>query len=94
LWLEDADLAVDRVAQRVAQGGHSVPEDVIRRRYEAGLRNVLKSYLPLADTAIIFDNSSVESQKLVASKKFRGELEIEDKVVWEKILKGAYGKKE
>jgi predicted ABC-type ATPase len=39
LWLESADLAVARVAARVQRGGHSAPEDVVRRRYSAGLQN-------------------------------------------------------
>ena len=39
LWLPDADLAVARVVNRVSQGGHGVPEETIRRRFEAGLRN-------------------------------------------------------
>ena len=39
VWLRDADLAVRRVARRVASGGHNIPEDVIRRRYERGREN-------------------------------------------------------
>lgn len=37
LWLSDENLAVKRVAQRVAQGGHNIPENDIRRRYKQGL---------------------------------------------------------
>jgi predicted ABC-type ATPase len=39
LRLASAELAIERVAVRVAQGGHAVPEDVIRRRFAAGCRN-------------------------------------------------------
>src|SRR2546426_7946401 len=35
-WLPNADMAVKRVAFRVAGGGHDIPEDVIRRRYQRG----------------------------------------------------------
>jgi predicted ABC-type ATPase len=45
LWfiaLSCPDLAISRVAERVAQGGHNIPEDVIRRRYKAGLENLPK----------------------------------------------------
>lgn len=38
-WLESPELAIARVRRRVESGGHSVPEDVIRRRYERGRRN-------------------------------------------------------
>ena len=39
LWLPSADMAVARVKARVRQGGHNVPESVVRRRYGVGLRN-------------------------------------------------------
>jgi predicted ABC-type ATPase len=39
LWLPSADFAVGRVADRVRLGGHTVPEETIRRRYRSGLRN-------------------------------------------------------
>ena len=58
LWLSSADLAVKRVEHRVAKGGHHVPEDIIKRRYKAGLKHTIKYYLPLAHTALILDNSS------------------------------------
>jgi predicted ABC-type ATPase len=57
-WLQSADLAVERVAQRVASGGHSIPEDVIRRRYQRGRVNLISLYLPLCDGWMIYDNSS------------------------------------
>jgi predicted ABC-type ATPase len=44
-WLRSPDLAVERVARRVASGGHSIPEDVIRRRYERGRGNLIDLYL-------------------------------------------------
>jgi predicted ABC-type ATPase len=49
LSLPDADAAVARVAGRVRQGGHHIPEDVIRRRFAAGLRNFEQSYKPAVD---------------------------------------------
>jgi len=59
LRLPSADVAVARVATRVAQGGHDVPEAVIRRRFEAGLRNFLRSYRQLATSWILYDNSGL-----------------------------------
>ena len=56
LWLPTVDLAIERVAMRVAQGGHDIPEHVIRRRYEAGLRN-LERYKSLVDHWQVFDNA-------------------------------------
>lgn len=86
LWLCSSDLAIKRVAHRVAKGGHHVPEATIRRRYESGLKNVVKHYLPIAHTALILDNSN-EKQKVIASKSITNDLEIEDVVIWKEILR-------
>lgn len=58
LMLPSVDMAVHRVARRVSQGGHNVPEHVIRRRYDAGLRNYHTLYKPLVDAWVLFDNGS------------------------------------
>ncbi len=55
--LESVELAIERVANRVLEGGHHIPEDTIRRRYEASRKNFLELYLPLADEWRIFDNT-------------------------------------
>lgn len=57
LWLPSEELAVVRVAQRVALGGHHIPEAVIRRRYKAGLQNFFSLYRPLADRWKFYDSS-------------------------------------
>jgi predicted ABC-type ATPase len=57
LSLPTADLAVARVAARASQGGHSVPEEVIRRRFDAGLRNFENLYRKLVNTWVFYDNS-------------------------------------
>ena len=57
LYLPSAELAVVRVANRVRQGGHNVPEETVRRRYEAGLRNFFRLYAPLADAWWLYDGS-------------------------------------
>jgi predicted ABC-type ATPase len=57
LSLPTEDMAVSRVAARVALGGHDVPEEVIRRRYHAGLRNFDKIYKHLVSGWILYDNA-------------------------------------
>jgi predicted ABC-type ATPase len=57
LSLPNPAVAAARVAARVAQGGHNVPEDVIRRRFGLGLRNLENIYKPLVDAWILYDNS-------------------------------------
>ena len=56
-WLESADMAISRVADRVKSGGHHVPDDTIRRRYLRSVRNFLELYRPLVTTWQVFDNS-------------------------------------
>jgi predicted ABC-type ATPase len=85
LWLPSADAAVARVAERVRSGGHNVPELTIRRRYDAGLRNVLELYIPLADTWQLFDNSSIEELRYIAAGGPHGAAEVFDKPVWTSI---------
>jgi len=57
LRLPSADLAVARVLERVAEGGHRVPEADIRRRFARSWRNFEELYRLLADKWIVFDNS-------------------------------------
>lgn len=60
LCLPDAETAVARVALRVSQGGHDIPENVIRRRFDAGLRNFETVYKPEVDTWALYDNAGDE----------------------------------
>jgi predicted ABC-type ATPase len=67
LWLPTADLAVARVADRVRSGGHDVPTDTVRRRFDRGRRNFFALYLPLADTWRLYDASTIRGPRLVGS---------------------------
>jgi len=57
LWLPNADAAVDRVAQRVRKGGHNIPDEVIRNRYQRGLANLFQLYIPILSQVRVFDGS-------------------------------------
>jgi predicted ABC-type ATPase len=57
VWLRSPDLSVNRVAERVARGGHHVPEETVRRRYARGRENFQRTYRLLADHWIVCDNS-------------------------------------
>ena len=50
-------IAVERVAQRVRQGGHDIPEATIRRRFDAGKRLLVDVYRPLVDQWVLYDNA-------------------------------------
>ena len=57
LSLPTADMAVTRVAARVTQGGHNVPERDIRRRFKSGLNNFHQVYKQAVDVWTLYDNS-------------------------------------
>ena len=56
-WLRTPELAMQRVAERVANGGHNIPEDIIRRRYVAGISNLFRLFMSEVDFWDIYDNS-------------------------------------
>lgn len=86
-WLQSPDLAVARVARRVKSGGHSIPEDTIRRRYERGRKNLISLYLPLCDSWIVYDNSE-PIFKLVAECSMGTESVIYEPEIWKQIVGG------
>jgi len=53
-------MVVQRVAERVRQGGHDIPEATIRRRFDAGMRLFFEVYRPLVDPWVLYDNSGDE----------------------------------
>ena len=76
-WLQTIELAKNRVATRVLEGGHNIPNNVIERRYVNGVKNLFSIYLPIIDDVMIFDNSQTKSQ-LIASKSDNSQLLIHD----------------
>lgn len=56
-WLESPEVAIQRVALRVSEGGHNIQENVIRRRYSAGLKNFFNIYMPIVDYWMLVDNT-------------------------------------
>lgn len=83
-WLQSPELAIARVRRRVESGGHNIPEDVIRRRYEGGRKNLTDLYFPLCDTWIAYDNSGTSPQ-LVAALGNNQEIIIYEPAIWNQI---------
>jgi predicted ABC-type ATPase len=84
LWLPTVDMAIARVAHRVEQGGHNVPEPVIRRRFEVGLRNLSSVYLPFFDLWMMFDNSTVHPREVACYNGQR--IDLLDAELYKRIL--------
>lgn len=84
VWLDSSELAVARVARRVASGGHNIPTDTIIRRYERGRKNFVELYSPLADRWIVYDNSN-QRQK-IAEKPLNQTVSIYQPQIWQQII--------
>jgi len=74
-WLQSPELALQRVAERVKNGGHNVEEHIIRRRYSSGIRNLFKLYLPVVDYFILIDNS-VMPREVIAEGSVRESVKV------------------
>lgn len=84
LWLPSPEDSILRVADRVRFGGHHIPDAVIYRRFRTGLWNMRHLYLPLADTAAIYDNSG-RRRVLIADQESGSPLVIHDPERWSRI---------
>jgi predicted ABC-type ATPase len=60
------ELALARVAARVAQGGHAVPAEVVRRRFDVGWRHFQSTYRHLVDSWIVYDTAGAQPAPLAS----------------------------
>ena len=88
IWLPSVDVAIARVAKRVRQGGHDIPEAVIRRRYRAGLHHFFTIYRPMAHTWRVFNNARLGAPRLVASGGRAERTRIYLIEIWDQIRNG------
>jgi len=88
LWLPSADMAVARVANRVIQGGHGLPEETIRQRYARGIGNFHDLYRPVVDQWSCFDGSRLPPRLIAQSEG--SSAEVFDQSTWQLMeqLKG------
>jgi predicted ABC-type ATPase len=85
LWIPNVELAIERIKLRVRNGGHHIPDEVVRRRFNRSLLNFLLTYQPLADSWTIFDNS-VGIPKMIAFSE-SGKTEIFDSDLFSILLR-------
>lgn len=83
-WLNTPKLAQLRVSERVANGGHNIPQDVINRRYVAGICNLFNLFMQEVDSWVIFDNSE-NPRKQIASGGRNADTVIDEKVLYLKM---------
>ena len=82
-WLNSPEIAIERVATRVNEGGHNVPVETITRRYYRGIQNLFSLFLPIVDSWFLIDNS-VRPFYIVAEGK-SGESRIFDEALFARI---------
>ena len=85
LWLESPETAICRVALRVSEGGHSIPKNVIIRRYHAGLKNLFQLYMPIVDYWMLVDNTRTPKE-IVAEGGGQETIVVKNKTLFQKII--------
>jgi predicted ABC-type ATPase len=87
-WLNDVNLAIERVKTRVMEGGHDIPEDVIIRRYKKGILNLIHVFVTISDYWLVIDNSS-RPYTFIAEGNAAIENTVYNKNIWDKIKNAA-----
>jgi predicted ABC-type ATPase len=68
-WLSSPDLAIERIKKRVSEGGHNIPDNIVKRRYKRGLDNFFAIFMPLCDYWEVFNNSGDLPDSIAAGEK-------------------------
>jgi len=68
LWISSPELAIARVRGRVAEGGHAVPEEDVRRRFRRSIANFFGPYRPLLNSWLLFDNGGARPRLIARGK--------------------------
>ena len=85
-FLENEEQAIARVAQRVSNGGHDIPEADIRRRFKRGIYNLLNLYMPICDSVLVYNNMKTPAQ-LVARKKSQADnIDVIESKMWNQLI--------
>lgn len=83
-WLNSPELAVERVRARVEAGGHNIPEETIRRRYQVGVDYFFHIYAPISERWILADNSQIPFRVIAEGSK-DDVINVRDKEIFTKI---------
>ncbi len=83
-WLKSPELAVERVHARVEAGGHNIPEETIRRRYQVGIDYFFHYYAPVCERWILADNSQIPFRVIAEGTKDEV-ISIKDEATYSRI---------
>jgi predicted ABC-type ATPase len=88
LWLPTPEMAIERVADRVRAGGHNIPNDVVRRRFQRGIENFLTLYKDIVDEWHFVDSSNKRSLQTIAKGTMLNQDVILRPEVWSGLCSG------
>ncbi|RQP13388.1 MAG: hypothetical protein EAS52_19665 [Parapedobacter sp.] len=89
--MDSPEHAIERVAQRVSEGGHHIPDDVVVRRYYRGLYNLVNLYIPKCDKWMVLDNMDLDPEVIAKYDEF-GKVIVNDEI-WSIIQQQSDGTK-
>jgi len=86
LWIPNTDLAVSRIKNRVARGGHDVPVQDVLRRFSRSISNFFRLYQSFADSWMLFDNTGINPILIAQGKNSR--IKIINEHSYNRIIEG------
>jgi predicted ABC-type ATPase len=91
LWIPNVEMALSRVAQRVRNGGHDIPENVVRGRFTRGILNFFRDYRPLLDSWIMFNNYGPKPE--IIATEISGNMVVIDHEIFRRLTKDQINEK-
>ena len=85
IWLDSPLTAIQRVADRVVQGGHGIPQDIIERRYYRGISNLIKLFIPVVDIWMVVNGTNIVIEPIAEGGIGIGNM-IENSYIWRVLL--------
>jgi len=85
-FLENEEQAIQRVAQRVSNGGHNIPEEDIRRRFKRGIYNLINLYMPICDSVLVFNNVKTPTKLVARTTNQNDDIELIEPEMWNQLL--------
>ena len=85
-FLENEEQAIQRVAQRVSNGGHNIPEDDIRRRFKRGIYNLIHLYMPICDSVLVYNNAHGDAILVSEQENANNGLLVYKEEMWNQLM--------
>ena len=85
-YLENEEQAIQRVAQRVSNGGHGIPEENIRRRFTCVIYNFIHLYMPICDSVLVYNNMKTPAQLVARKKTQSDDVNVVEFEMWNQLI--------